>query len=398
MNQNTRNIMYLFVSRSFRSFAAGFLAVIVSLYFYDVLNFSLILVGALFTAGAFATPFISLAGGVLGDKYGRKVVMIIDLLTLPLSIAILLLTKNIIALGLASALGGFGVSGGLVGGGVGGSVAPITNALLAENTNKKNRTTIYSVNSMISTFSGAAGAVLVSFIGFIPLFWIGLFISVLSVLVILPLKEKYRVNENHEIKSDQNQNSQNLKFIKAFAYTGLLSGIAQGLITPYYPIIFHSFFHMSTGLIGYLFSLGGILTGIIYIFTPSLTKKLGFLKFITRTRFISSTLLFFIPFSPNYIIASIIYLVITPVRAISLPAQSALMMTLIHEERRATSSGINQATRLIGSAFATLAGGTLLALGPFSIPFIIAVGINYGNIDLYYYFFRGIPEAERSKS
>jgi len=175
MSQETRNIALLFISRSLRSLTAGFVAIAISLYFYDVLKLSLILVGVLFTIGSFATPLISLLVGVLGDRYGRKIVLLIDLLTLPAALLIVLFTKNFCALAFASAIGGFGVAGGLVGGGVGASVGPVVTTMLAENTNDQNRTFIYSLNSVLSTFAGAAGALLVSFISFISLFWIGVF-------------------------------------------------------------------------------------------------------------------------------------------------------------------------------------------------------------------------------
>ncbi|MGC8661400.1 MAG: MFS transporter [Nitrososphaeria archaeon] len=397
MSQERKNIIYLFISRSFRSFVAGFVAIAISLYFYDVLKLSLILVGVLFTVGAFSTPLISLLVGILGDRYGRKFILLADLLTLPLALAIILLTKNFFALAAASAIGGFGVAGGLVGGGVGASVGPVVTTMLAENTNNENRTFIYSINSVISTFAGAGGALLVSFISFQILFKIGIIISLFSALIILPVTEKFKGFKTMQKKGENSISEKDRRFIKAFAYTGLLNGLSMGLITPYYPIIFHAFFHMTTADVGYLMSLGGIISGAVDIFTPVLTTKMGFLKLITRTRVVSATMMMLIPFSPNFIFASALYLFMTPLRAVSLPAQTSLQMSLISEGRRATSSGLNQATRLLASAVATSAGGTLLALGPLLIPFAIAASFTYGNTALYYYYFAGIPEANKKR-
>ncbi len=397
MSQENKNIALLFISRSLRSLTAGFVAIAISLYFYDVLRLSLIMVGVLFTIGSFATPLISLLVGVLGDRYGRKIVLLIDLLTLPAALLIVLFTKNFYALALASAIGGFGVAGGLVGGGVGASVGPVVTTMLAENTNEKNRTLIFSLNSVLSTFAGAAGALFVSFIGFIKLFWIGVFLSLLSALVIIPVNEKYRAPRKEEKKHDAKVSERDRKFIKAFAITGLLNGLSMGLITPYYPIIFHAFFHLTTAQVGYLMSAGGVLSGVADIFTPSLTERIGFLRLITRTRIISATMMLLIPFSPAAYVAALLYLVMTPLRAISLPAQTALQMTLISEGRRATSSGLNQATRLLASAIATYSGGTLMAFGPLAIPFAVAAAFTYFNTGVYYYYFSGIPEANKAQ-
>ncbi|MFP3131132.1 MAG: MFS transporter [Nitrososphaeria archaeon] len=396
MSQETRNIALLFISRSLRSLTAGFVAIAISLYFYDVLKLSLILVGVLFTIGSFATPLISLLVGVLGDRYGRKIVLLIDLLTLPAALLIVLFTKNFCALAFASAIGGFGVAGGLVGGGVGASVGPVVTTMLAENTNDQNRTFIYSLNSVLSTFAGAAGALLVSFISFISLFWIGVFLSLLSAVVIIPVHEKYKSSRKQAKNVDRKVSENDRKFIKAFTITGLLNGLSMGLVTPYYPIIFHAFFHMSTAQVGYLMSAGGVLSGVADMFTPSLTSRMGFLRLITRTRVISATMMLLIPFSPAAYIAGLLYLIMTSLRVISLPAQTALQMTLISESRRATSSGLNQAARLLASAIATYSGGTLMALGPLALPFALAAGFTYFNTGVYYYYFASIPEANKA--
>ncbi len=393
MSQETKNIALLFASRSLRSFTAGFVAIAISLYFYDVLKLSLVLIGALFTVGAIATPLISLLVGIFGDMYGRKLVLIIDLLTLPAALLIVLFSKNIYALAVASAIGGFGVAGGLVGGGVGASVGPVVTTMLAENTTEENRTFVFSINNVLSTFSGAAGALLVSFIKFIPLFWIGVFLSLLSALIVIPVNEKYKTRKKIQRNESTSISERDKRFIKAFAITGMLNGFSMGLVTPYYPIIFHAFFHLTTSQVGYLMSAGGILTGVANLFTPSLTNKMGFLKLITRTRIASATMMLLIPFSPSALVAGILYLIMTPLRAISLPAQTSLMMTLISETRRATSSGLNQAARLLASAAATYLGGALMAFGPFSLPFGIAAGFTYINTGVYYYYFSGVPEA-----
>jgi MFS family permease len=397
-SNTTKNLVLIYTSRALRSFSAGFLAIAVSLYFFNVLHLSMLLIGGAFTSGALATPILSLLLGRLGDIYGRKRVLLLDLMTLPISLVIILLTNNYVLLILASALGGFGIAGGLVGGGVGASAAPLITPLIAENTNEKNRTFAYSLNSLISTFSGAAGALMVSFFGYRELFLIGIIITLVSVLAIVPVTESYvprRLKNNESKTIHLSINQKDLKYIEVFAVTGILNGFGQGIVTPYYPIIFSTFFGMSKSQIGYLVSLGGILSGVAFIFTQYFTSKLGFLKFINITRSISATLVLLLPFSPNYFLASFLYLLLTPLRAVSLPAQTSLMMTLVNEEDRSTASGINQAARLIASAIGTMITGGLLDSFPLFVPFLIAAMSTYGNVFMYIKFFGKIPEANR---
>ncbi|MGC8671255.1 MAG: MFS transporter, partial [Thermoprotei archaeon] len=217
-DESRRNIIILFTSRGLRSFTAGFMGVIIGLYLLHVMGMSPVVIGALFAVGAISTPAISLAVGRLGDVYGRKIVLILDMLTLPLGIAILLTSKNLYLLGLSMAIGGFGMAGGLVGGGVGASVAPVLTALLAENTDGKNRTKVYSLNSQINTFAGAAGAAIISFMSYRQLFEFGLVLSLLSVLVVLPLRERFSRPAQGQARRAQFSESDK-KFTKVFAYT-----------------------------------------------------------------------------------------------------------------------------------------------------------------------------------
>ncbi|WP_449462809.1 MFS transporter [Tardisphaera miroshnichenkoae] len=388
-----RNIILLFASRALRSFAAGFMGVIIGLYLLHVMGLSPVIIGALFAVGAISTPAISLAVGRLGDVYGRKVVLILDMLTLPLGIAILLTSKNVYLLGLSMAIGGFGMAGGLVGGGVGASVAPVLTALLAENTDGKNRTKVYSLNSQINTFAGAAGAAIISFMGYRQLFEFGLVLSLISVLVILPLRERFTRPAQGQSGTAQLSDSDK-KFIKIFAYTGLLNGAGMGLVTPFLPIIFNQFFGMRNSQIGFLMSAGGIISGIAFSFTPYLAKRMGLVNLIVITRGVASALTFMIPFSPSAILASALYLISTPIRMVSLPAQSSLQMSLIGEGNRSTASGLNQAARQFPQAVSTIVAGALISVMPLYVPFALATAFNYANVYLYERFFAKLPGAK----
>jgi len=394
MNNISRNLFFLFLSRGARSFAAGFLAVIIGLYFLYSLHISTLLIGVLFAVGALATPVISLIVGRYGDIYGRKRVLMMDLLTMPVAIIIILLTKNYLLLMVATALGGFGIAGGLVGGGVGASVGPVVTAMLAENTTMKNRTLIFSLNNQISTFAGAAGALIVAFLNYGQLFVLGLIFSIMAFISIFPVKESYKP-EPPKNGSNSNLSESDRKVIKIFAYTGILNGLGQGFITPFLPIIFSEFFHLTDAKIGILVTVGGLISGIAFIFTPYFTNKMGFLRFITFTRIISASLVIALPFAFSPAMAELLYMTFTPLRAVSLPAQSSLQMTLLSVKSRSTGSGINQAARLFPSALATIIGGAMLVSLPLAAPFVIASSFTYANVYLYIKFFRKVQLANK---
>lgn len=391
MERNQLDIILLLISRITRSITAGFIAVIIGLYFLHI-GLSIAQIGVLFGIGAFASPLIAFVFSTYADIKGRKLALLITLAFLPLSILIVLLTTNFYLLAIASALGGFGIAGGLVGGGVGATVAPIETAILAEKTSPENRTKVYSFFTLASTYAGAGGALLSYISDYRELFIIGLILSLISFISSIPIKVssiKREVVNKEEDKKD-------ISTIKKFTIIGIFNGITQGLITPFIPIIFEKFYSLTRAEIGLIVFIGGIVSATVMFLTPYFTERLGFVKFIIITRGISSFLVLIFPFLPLPLLAEIDYVAFTTFRVFALPSQEVLMMNLVSERRRASASGINQIARLLPLAMSTIASGFLLTLA-LSIPFISSFIANMINLFLYYKFFWNVPEAQAKK-
>ncbi len=395
----------MFVSRGARSFAAGILIVIVSLY-YKALFHSVVPIGFLFGAGALGVPVISYAAGRYADRFGRKRLLLLTISLLPIAVAMLLVTTNYYLLMLSATIGGFGVAGAIVGGGVGASAAPMQIALLAEKTNLNNRTMIFSLFQIMSSITASAGAASASLANFHSLFDVALVLSTASFFIALPISESFRPQsskqEVHSGRPERRERTraerENMKTINKFVMTGVVNGASQGFILPFLPIILQSNMDMSTGTIGYLFAAGGLISAFLMFATPYLTKKLGFVRFIISTRSVSSVFLIYFPFASSAITASIAYVVFSASRTISLPAQSSLMMSLVDEKTRAYATGTNQSARLLPSAAASSSSGGLLEFFSYVVPFEIAFALNVVNIYLYHKFFGKMPTANSTAS
>lgn len=392
MERNKLDIILLLISRITRSITAGFISVVIGLYFLHI-GLSLVQIGVLFGIGAFASPLIAFAFSIYADIKGRKLALLVTLAFLPLSILIVLLTTNFYLLAIASALGGFGIAGGLVGGGVGATVAPIQTAILAEKTTPENRTRIYSLFTLASTYAGAGGALLSYIKDYRELFIIGLILSLISFISAISIKVS---PIKRVVANNKEEDRRDISTIKKFTITGIFNGIAQGLITPFIPVIFERFYSLTRAEIGLIVFIGGIVSATVMFLTPYFTELLGFVKFIIITRGISSFLVLIFPFLRVPLFAEIDYVAFTTFRVFALPSQQALMMNLVSERRRASASGINQTARLLPSAMSTVASGFLLTLA-LSIPFISSFIVNMINLFFYYKFFWNVPEAQAKK-
>lgn len=189
----------LLASRGLRSVAGGALGVVTGLYLYYYLHLSLTEVGIFFGVGAFTAPLLSLLFGRLGDKYSRKVILLLTLAFLPIATAILLITRYYPLLLLAAALGGFGTAGALASGSVGAVAAPVQTAILADKTEGMDRSMVYAVFNLVSGTASAIGALLAN-LSYRDAFYAALALSAISLFVVLPIKEehkpKYRTNDD----------------------------------------------------------------------------------------------------------------------------------------------------------------------------------------------------------
>ncbi|MCL5788766.1 MAG: MFS transporter [Candidatus Marsarchaeota archaeon] len=377
----TRDLSLIVGSRVLRNFAAGFLNVAVSLYLVEVLRYSYLNIGVVFGIASFAAPMLTIVFGFAGDIFGRKPMLVMGNSLLVVSCLLLLAERGYIDIVSASVLGSFGLAGGTVGGGVGSYVAPMQNALLAEKAPPGKLTQVYSYTSLLGGMASSAGAYLVNLADFQTLFTYGLILSAGSTLVTVFIKER---QGRQKIRLGKISSG---GAIAKFSVTGMLNGFGQGLVTPFFPILFHSVFHVSNGLVGDAMGAGTLASSLSMPVTPYLAKRLGFVKMIVVTRGISTLLLALFPFTPAFTVAVMEYGAITTTRMLALPAQQSLMMGMVSEAERSSATGINQASRLLPSSAATFLTGYALDGFPLELPFLLAVPVNLANLVLYKVFF-----------
>jgi predicted MFS family arabinose efflux permease len=275
------------------------------------------------------------------------------------------------------------------------------NALIADKTNEENRTKVYSLFFLSLSLAGAVGALL-SHLNYRDGFIIALILSLASLIIILPVKDKYdeslRRFKNFSTSNSINLSESDKKVIKRFIATGALNGLGQGLVTPFLPLIFEVLLKVPKEEIGNIFFLGGITSGFVSLLTPLITSRLGFVKTVILTRSISTVALILLPFvnifspilSYDLMLALALYIIYIMFRVISLPTQSSLMMNLVSQDSRSTATGMNQAARLFPSAIATISSGFIINYLALPIPFFLAFIVNIANIYLYKKFFKDI--------
>ena len=143
------------------SIPIGYMNVVPLVYLVDV-GYNPSLIGTIYAAGAIANTIGYIPFGILADRYGRKIFVIIGGIIPTVSYAIFGLTLDPAWLILASVIGGVGLAGGL-------GVAinsPAILPLLAASTSDKNRTMLFGLTQGAFIAALTIGALL----SFLPSF------------------------------------------------------------------------------------------------------------------------------------------------------------------------------------------------------------------------------------
>ncbi|HMA80953.1 MAG TPA: MFS transporter, partial [Candidatus Binatia bacterium] len=153
----------LFATCGVRSFAYGFLSVILALYL-DAVGVSPTAIGWIFTAALAGGAVMTIAITAVADRFGRRLLLIIGALLMALAGCVFALSDNPIWLAIAAIFGTISPSGKEVG-----PFLSIEQAILPQTTTDQQRTAVFSAYNLVGSAAGAVGALAVGLPAFLSL-------------------------------------------------------------------------------------------------------------------------------------------------------------------------------------------------------------------------------------
>ncbi len=146
----------LFATCGLRSFAYGFLSVILGLYL-DAVGLSPAAIGWIFTAALAGGALMTIIITAVADRFGRRALLIVGAVLMALAGSVFALSRDPILLTIAAVLGTISPSGKEVG-----PFLSIEQAILPQTTQDEQRTAIFSAYNLVGSFAGAVGALAVA--------------------------------------------------------------------------------------------------------------------------------------------------------------------------------------------------------------------------------------------
>lgn len=409
-NWLSRDGKLLLSARIVRTFAYGFLSIILAIYL-NLIGFNEILIGLILSATLVNSVIFNLIAGFYADKIGRRNFLIIYATLMSISGAIFLGTENYVALIVAAFIGTVNVTGSETG-----AFLSIEQAILPQTVkNTKKRNTIFALYNMVGTFAMSAGVLLAGLPQLFqqqfgleqiesikPLFLIYILagLAVTGIYFFLTKNIELQVTNKKKASSIKQTLSPQSKRIVG-KLSGLFSIDSFGggfVIQSIVSFWFFTKFGADLTTLSLIFSIAGVLTAFSFIVATRIADKIGLINTMVFTHIPSNILLILVAFAPTFPIAIALYLARMGLSQMDVPTRQSYIVAVVKEDERTAAAAITNTSRNISQAVSpSLTGAIIQSLG-LSAPFVVGgiLKIVY-DLSLYVNFRKIKPPEETDK-
>lgn len=407
LNWISRDGKLLLTARILRTFAYGFLSIVLAIYL-KVLGFDDLLIGLLLATTLINSVIFTLIASFYADKIGRRKTLIIYGILMSIGGAVFMFTENYIAMILAALIGTINVTGSETG-----AFLSIEQAILPQTVkDNKKRNTIFGLYNMLGTFAMSAG-ILVSGLPNLmqeyglnqvnsikPLFALYVVIGIAVTATYCMLTREIEINKKDafqkSLHSTLSPKSKNVvaKLSALFAVDSFAGGfVIQGIVSLW----FFTKFGINLITLSYIFSVAGILTAFSFIIATKLADRIGLINTMVFTHIPSNILLILVGFAPTLPLAISFYLARMALSQMDVPTRQSYVVSVVNEDERTTAAGITNVSRNVAQTISpSLTGYILYSLPSLAAPFMLGgvLKIIY-DIALYINFRNTKPKDEK---
>ncbi len=403
----------LFITRSLRMFAYGFLSVVLVLYVAQ-LGLSEARIGLLLTLTLVGDTFISLWITTRADRLGRRSMLLLGSLLMIGAGVLFALTGNFLLLLLAAIIGVISPGGNEVG-----PFLPIEQAALSQIVPGEKRTQVFAWYNLLGSMATALGALCggalaqtaqdagmtalssyrLEVVGYAVMGGVlGLLFSRLSPAVetISPAGGPTAFSPKKDWVGLHRSRKVVIKLSALFSLDAFAGGFVLQSLVAYW---FHLRFGVQPGTLGAIFFGANILAGISALSAASLAKRIGLIRTMVFTHIPSNVLLILVPLMPNLPLAILVLLARFSISQMDVPTRQSYTMAVVDPDERSAAAGLTGIARTTGASLAPIFTGPLLAQAALqSVPFFLSGGLKIVYDLLLYWNFRSVRPPEERKS
>jgi MFS family permease len=382
----------LLTARILRTFAYGFLSIVISIYL-KLIGFDVFLIGLILTSTLINSVIFTLVASFYADRIGRRKMLVIYAIMMAISGVIFFVTSNYIALIVAGLIGTINVTGTETG-----AFLSIEQAVLPQTVNdSKKRNTLFAFYNMVGTFAMSAGVLVSGLPGIIQhqfglnqidsirLLFLAYSILGIGVLgIYLSLSKRVEImqrrggGENQDEKRIPKPLTQTLspaskKIVAKLSGLFAIDSFGGGfVIQSIVSLWFFTKFGADLTLLSYIFSIAGVLTAFSFLASAKIADRIGLINTMVFTHIPSNILLILVAFSPTLPIAIAFYLARMALSQMDVPTRQSYIVAVVKEDERTAAAGITNISRNITQAISpSIAGSILQSVSLLFAPFLL---------------------------
>ena len=280
-------------------------------------------IGIILMIMGFTSTLPLLPAGYLGDRFGRKIMIVTGLTMTVISPFIVIFGQGFLFLCIGATLWGLG----------GSFYGPAFLALMSEKVTERRRKYLFSLQSFGGMISGACTILIAGFTprflsgildisildGYKTTFAIAAFFLLLEYPIVMSLDEKKKEKlvlrvfakgcQGPKQKTKRSPPPIPWKTIVLLCLPMALLGIGAGLIVPFFQLYFVWRFNTPVEILGILFSITQFFWGISYLIMPYVSDRIGSVKAISIVQTLAIVALIGIPISPSFHFVAMMYII-----------------------------------------------------------------------------------------
>ena len=375
----SRDGRLLFAACGVRSFAYGFLSVILGLYL-DAAGVSATAIGWIFTAALAGGAVMTIIITSVADALGRKNLLILGAVLMALAGWVFAVSSDPSILAVAAIFGTISPSGKEVG-----PFLSIEQAVLPQTTSDQQRTAVFSFYNLVGSFAGAMGALAVGLpprfsatavTGYRFLVWAYVACALVMMVLFAFLSRAVETTRETtpEIRKIGVRRSRGIvaKLAALFALDAFAGGFIVQSIVAYW---FYLRYSADLNQLSAIFFGVNFLSALSFLAAPALARRIGLLNTMVFTHLPSNLLILLVPLMPNLELAAAVLLARNLLSQMDVPTRQSYTMAVVDGDERAAAAGMLSVARNTGAALAPLFTGAILASPAMGLPFLLAGGL-----------------------
>ena len=390
----------LLVARALRTFAYGYLSVVLGIYL-DRLGFDATHIGIVLAAAIGGSAVMTIGWSLLADRYGRRRTVATMAVLMAAGGLLFALTDSFTVLLVAAFTGTISATSSEIG-----VFQTVDQAMLPQTAPDDRRTWLFSIYNTVASFASALGALFSASAGafaslglsgadaYRPLFLLYAIIGVANLAIFLTLSDHIEVAQVHGERRFIGIHRSAGTVAKLSALFGLDSFAGALVVQSLVAYWFYLRWGLAPEQLAIIFFAVNVLSGLSLLAAGWLAGKIGLLNTMVFTHLPSNVLLIVVPFAPTAELAVALFLLRMSISQMDVPTRQSYTMAVVDPDERTATAGITNVARSAASTISPLITGLAFASGALALPFIVAGSLKVAYDGLVFLTFRNVRPAE----